>query len=353
MTNSTLEHQDLEHVRAAVGSHWQHLHGRRILITGCTGIIGKWLLASLNHAIRHEGLDTEAVLVSRDPDAFRRAFPGLIDDRHACWIRSDVRELHLPPSLEIHLAIHAATDVVMAPSSTDVLLTCALGTHRVLEQLARTRCQRMLLLSSGAVYGKVPPGLERIEESFVGGVCTTTPDSAYAEGKRFSELLCTLQGQALGMTIPMARCFAMVGPFLPPDRHFAIGNFIDAALNQRPIRVRGDGRPLRSYLYLADVTARLWLLLFQGQAGAYNLGSPEALTILELAMKVKTVLGAPVPIVVENKLAHGVHADRYIPDDRRLREAIALSPDIPLDEAIRRTAAWQMKQATGPMRQAT
>jgi nucleoside-diphosphate-sugar epimerase len=335
---------DLNYVVELVSPHWGQLNNQEIMITGGTGIIGKWMLASLNHARDSLGLNVDVVILSRNPDIFRKRYPELAEKKHITLIKGDVRSFSLPKVISPLWAIHAATDVVDQASQLEVLTACSLGTHHMVSQLAAANCKRMLLLSSGAVYGKVPSGTNAIPESLGGSIDTTNPLSAYAEGKRYAELLCTLLSAQHNMTIPMARCFAMVGPYLPLDKHFAIGNFIDSALNNRPIVIEGDGTPIRSYLYLADVAVQLWLLLFKGRTAAYNVGSSHPISIRSLAEKVLNVLGCAQPLEVKNKALHGVHANCYFPDTTLIHKEFELSQIIPIEESIIKTADWYRRK---------
>lgn len=331
---------DLDYVLEIVSPCWGQLNNQEILITGGTGIIGKWMLATLNHARDSLGLNVNVVVLSRNPEVFTKRYPELADKKRITLIKGDVRSFSLPKGVAPLWAIHAATDVVDQSSQLEVLTTCSSGTHHMVSELAAANCKRMLMLSSGAVYGKVPLGTNGIPESLVGSVDISNPLSAYAEGKRYAELLCTLLSTQHNMTIPMARCFAMVGPYLPLEKHFAIGNFIGSALNNRPIVIEGDGTPVRSYLYLADVAAQLWLLLFKGRTAAYNVGSNQPISIRSLAEKVLTVLGCAQRLEVKNKALHGVHANCYYPDTTLIEREFELNQIIPIEKSIIKTADW-------------
>lgn len=336
---------DLDYVLELVSPHWGQLNNQEIVLTGGTGIIGKWMLATLNHARDSLGLNVDVLILSRNPELFTKRYPELAGKKHVNLIKGDVRSFSLPKGIAPFCAIHAATDVVDQSTQLEVLTTCSVGTHHMVSQLAAANCKRMLLLSSGAVYGKVPPGTNAISESLVGSVDTTNPLSAYAEGKRYAELLCTLLSAQHNITIPMARCFAMVGPYLPLNKHFAIGNFIDSALNNRPIVIEGDGTPVRSYLYLADVAAQLWLLLFKGRTAAYNVGSNQPISIRSLAEKVLSVLGCTQPLEVKNKALHGVHANCYYPDTNLIQQEFDINKIIPIEKSIIKTADWYRRVA--------
>lgn len=337
--------EDLNAIHAALAEYWDLLRDGRLLVTGGTGIIGKWLLQALLDADLRRGLNLRVDVLSRSPAAFAASMPALAGDARIRWLHGDVRSFKVDTDARYDYVVHAATDVVNPLNQADVLDSCVIGTKNVLFQAARSGVKRLLLLSSGAVYGKAPKELGAIGEDFCGSLNCLDPASAYAEGKRCSELLCSLEAARSGMQIPVARCFALVGPYLPLGKHFAIGNFIEAALARKPIIIHGDGTPVRSYLYMADVTIWLLTLLFAGRSCvAYNVGSEDAVSIRDLAALVNEELGGGLPINIENQSYHGAHADIYYPSTARIRGEFSLPKPLPLRTAIARTAAWYSTQ---------
>lgn len=341
MNGASMPRRDLDAIVALVGQDWESLRGQRVLVTGGTGIIGKWLLSSLIHANRTLGLGCSATVLTRDAAAFRMAHSGITGATEVTLLEGDVRDFALATDVPHSHVIHAATDVVAKASAASVLDTCVAGTRHVIDRARGVGATRMLLLSSGAVYGKTPPSMARIPEDYNGAPDCQSSAAAYAEGKRCAELLCAMASEEGDITIPVARCFAMVGPYLPLDKHFAIGNFIGDALRDEPIHINGDGTPLRSYLHAVDVTSWLWALLFRGQGRrAYNVGSESPISIAQLAARVVEVLESTSDIHVLAQPTPGAHSQGYVPATSRIFSELGLIQTVHLDEAIARTAAW-------------
>src|SRR3981189_2657493 len=340
-TTNRLAH-DLDNILARTEPLWQELRGQRILITGATGFFGCWLLESFAWANRRLDLHARAVGLPRNPGRLAEKAPQLEQDPAITLHATDVRHGDFPQGPFSHV-IHAATEASSKLNTESPLVmfdTIVEGTRRSLQFSIASSVNRFLFVSSGAVYGTQPPQLALVGESFEGGPDPLNPASAYAEGKRSAEMLCSLAASPR-LATTVARCFAFVGPYMRLDAHFAIGNFIADRLHHRPIRVQGDGSPVRSYLYASDLMVWLWTILFQGQSRrAYNVGSEEAVNITSLAQGVAAALPPVVDVNIASTATPGAPAHRYVPCTARAREELGLRAEVPLREASCRTHAW-------------
>ncbi len=334
---------DLDHILAHTEGLWEKLRGKRIFITGGTGFMGRWLLESFAWANDNLNLNASALVLTRNKEAFQTKAPNLAENPAIQFHIGDVRDFDFPEGQFSHI-IHAATSASAKLNEEDPLLmfdTIVEGTRHTLDFAVHCGAGKFLLTSSGAVYGKQPPEMTHIPEDYRGAPDSADPNSAYGEGKRAAELLCAIYAKKYGIESKIARCFAFVGPYLPLDIHYAIGNFIRDGLNGGPIQVKGDGTPYRSYLYAADLAIWLWTFLFKGEScRPYNVGSDEAISIKEVAYKVAASFPNSPKVLVAKSPVPGRSVERYVPAIKKARESLGLDCPVNTDEAINRTVKW-------------
>ena len=300
---------------------------RRIFITGGTGFFGK---SMLDYRLRHpdwKGAQAEWIILSRAPERFAEAYPQLANQAGIAFVGGDVRDFAFPTG-HFDAIIHAATSAITTLSDEEMTSVILDGARHVVDFAKAAECRTILFTSSGAVYGP------RTEPATENNACN--PATAYGKGKLAAEQMLIDSG----LDVKIARCFAFVGPHLNRKIHYAIGNFIQDCIEGNSITINGDGTPLRSYLYADDLVEWLFAILERGEtARPYNVGSAEALSILELAERVRRVLGTSNEIIVKGKAEPGAKPSVYVPEIGRAQGELGLSVSVSLDEAIRRTVA--------------
>jgi len=335
--------EDMGHILEHTKELWEEIRDKQIFVTGGTGFFGSWLLESFAWANSKLNLNASALVLTRNPDAFLRKAPHLATNKAIRFHKGDVRSFEFP-SGSFYQIIHAATEASAKLNNENplqMLDTIVEGTRHTLDFARHCGARSFLLASSGAIYGKQPPELTNIPEEYNGAPAPECPSSAYGEGKRIAEHLCALYARQFGIEAKIARCFAFVGPYLPLDTHFAIGNFIRDGLRSRPIHIQGDGTPYRSYLYAADLAIWLWTILFRGKSGRpYNVGSEQHMTIADLAETVAHCFHPAVNVHVAGKSVPGQPAQRYVPATKRAEAELNLHLTVDLQEAINRTIRW-------------
>lgn len=321
---------------------WMDLKDANIFITGGTGFIGCWILESLIYATRRLNLNIKATVLTRSIDAFVAKAPHLATSPFVVLLEGDVSNFSFPIG-NFSYVIHAATEASAELNENyplQMFKTVIDGTERVLDFAVHKKVLKMLFLSSGAVYGQQPWEMLNVPESYIGGPSCTDPRATYAEAKRSAEMLCAIYQKQYGLQTSIARIFALLGPYLSLDIHFAAGNFIRDAIHGRQIVIKGNGRPCRSYLYTSDLVVYLWHILVRGMScKPYNVGSEVGISIRDLAERVSELLGGVAPLILNSEDA-GWNQGRYVPSVELISSQLGLSQTVTLDQAILRTAMW-------------
>jgi dTDP-glucose 4,6-dehydratase len=317
------------------------LDGARILLTGGTGFVGKWILRTAKLAQENSQVKIELVVPTRQLFALHVQYALQIGCPNVSFVVGNFIEDKVDIG-RVDMIIHAAT-----PASAKLNAENPSGMLRLnisaMESVLRLANEDtpLLFTSSGAVYGTQAESMTHIPE---GTIVPNPPKdqlNAYAQGKQAAEQMCRDAG-AEGRCKPIiARLFAFGGEYLPRDTHFAIGNFVQNALDRKPIVVNGDGQARRSYLYGADMATWLWSALAHGGIGEpLHIGSERSISILELARCVARVSGEVlnyVPeVIVSLPVNDSVPVHQYVPSTLQTRTILEVKEWTTLDETITR-----------------
>jgi dTDP-glucose 4,6-dehydratase len=282
-------------------------------------------------------------LLTRNRQRFLNHYPQYEDLPNLSIHQGDILTPDsLPEAQTFTHIIHAAADSTHGPALSPLQRfdQIVVGTRNMLDYAVSHGTKRFLYISSGAVYGRQPADLTGLPEDWSGSPELDNPAQAYGLGKRAAEHLCHLYRAVHQLEVVIARCFAFVGPDLPLDVHFAIGNFIQDALANDVITVGSDGTAVRSYLEQSDLAIWLTTMLIHGEAGAtYNVGSDHAVSIAELAHLIADLIAPGKAVHILGSPQASGSRSRYVPDISKARQNLGLNVNVCLANAIQKTAA--------------
>jgi nucleoside-diphosphate-sugar epimerase len=324
-------------------SRLEVLRDSTIVVTGGTGFVGTWIaeaIAALNDV--HE-FGISLIITSRT-HGFRSPEKAHLALRNDITLETrDVRtETHLPAATRF--VIHLAGNPDSRHHASYPLETMSVvgeGTAAALRATTTTHNLRKFLnMSSATAYGPQPLDVEAILETSPDRPLADSVSRCYAEAKRYGEALCIAARSQSRVPTVSVRPFAFIGPYHDLGTPWAINSFVGDALHRRPIRVLGDGQTVRSYLYGADVASWvLQALTDSGSAGPINIGSPHAVSLLELAQLVSRSVSPALEIDLGMALSDTAPVSRLVPDVARAT-GMGAAVTIGLDSAVSRTLEW-------------
>lgn len=235
-----------------------------------------------------------------------------------------------------HLASPASVpDYQKYPEETALVNTA--GTRGALKA-AKAHGAKFLFTSTSEVYGD--PHEHPQKESYWGNVNPHGVRACYDEAKRFGEMMTMLYVRKHGVDGRIVRIFNTYGPRMRPNDGRVISNFINQALEGKPITVYGDGTQTRSLCYISDMVTGL-ISLMEGdktKGEVVNIGNPEEYTMLDLAKKIKAMMN------VSSEIIHmELPADdptKRKPDIAKAKTLLGWVPVVTADEGLIKTIEY-------------
>jgi len=237
-----------------------------------------------------------------------------------------------------HLAAAVGVRLIVE-SPVRTLETNISGTEVILQLCAKKK-KKLLIASTSEVYGKSTDFPFREDGDIVLGP-TSIGRWAYASSKAIDEFLAIAYYREKDCPIVIARLFNTIGPRQTGKYGMVVPRFVEAALSGKDLEVYGNGKQSRCFTHIKDVIAIISRMIKDDKCfgEAFNVGSSEEITIIELAKKIIALCNSSSQIrIVPYDVAYGEgfeDMERRVPSQKKLKEYFGIVPNTSLDETLK------------------
>lgn len=306
---------------------FRQLDGKRVFISGATGLIGMHLMTML-YVLKRDGYKIEAAgQFHHQPAAYTKELVRLGEF-------GLYRDYQAPESdFIIHSAGYGQPIAFMA-QATDTIQVNTAATKYLLDSLSTNG--KFLFVSSNEVYH----GLQKefATEEDIGTTTPYHPRAGYIEGKRAGEAI-TYAYRKNGVNALSARLNLTYGPGARANDRRALSVFIDQAIKTGHIEMKFAGRETRTCCYARDTAIMLWRTLLHGKEPVYNVGERSTTSIAELAQIVAKLTGSTISTPDDGNELSGSHALPRM-DVSLMEQDLGKVDYINLEEGLKRTIQW-------------
>jgi UDP-glucose 4-epimerase len=317
------------------------LEGKRIFVTGGAGFIGTTLARELvdrNEVVAYDNLHRDALSGTE-----------LGEHENYSLIQGDVldaeslRAAAAGATHFVHCAAIAGVDTVLQ-SPVRVMRVNVIGTYNALEAALATldTLERFVDFSTSEVFGTHAFRVEEGQVSTIGSVGEAR--WTYAVSKLAGEHMAHAYHDELRLPAVTVHPFNVYGPGQIGGG--AIRAFIENAVADRDLTVRGDGSQIRAWTYVTDMVSGVLACLEHPSAvgQTFNIGNPRSsVTVYDLAQRIKRISGTRGEIVFAP--LDYVDVELRIPNVEKARSVLGWEPEVELDEGLEKTIAWYRARA--------
>ena len=338
-----LVEQDYERVASLLKDF--NITGKRIMITGATGMIGSFIVSSLLHADEVYGLGNTVVGLCRNAAKLKSLVAA----------DSSFLEIHTIPDIAdfiddfpVDYVIHTAcntTSSYMMSNPVETVDGIYRGTRAVLEYARKVKPTKVIFLSSMEVYGEISEETVVDEDSLLGNLTVSSVRSGYPMAKRLSENLAVAYSAEYRVPVCILRLAQTFGVVTKPDTRYFY-QLIESAVKGNDIILRTKGDKINNFCYLSDAVRAMIYIMHNGADGEiYNVSDRSStMTIREMAeLTADRLADGKIKAVVElDEVLASKYAktSKYIMDSTKLNK-LGWKAEVHLEDALRRNVEYQ------------
>ncbi len=312
-----------------------------ILVTGGAGFIGSNLVEALlargERVVAFDNFNSYY-----NPQRKRLNVVPFLDNANFRLVEGDIRDRPLLDELfkgePIRRVAHLAAMAGVRFSIQDPVLYRDVnvgGTQNLVEVSIEHGVEHFVYASSSSVYGDA-------EVPYKEDARTDRPLSPYAATKKMAEVMLYTYHYLYKLPVTLLRFFTVYGPKGRPD--MAVYLFTDWIDRGVPVRLYGDGSQGRDYTYVSDTVSGVVAALDRpGGYEIYNLGNSHPQSNAHLIEIIEQELGKKA--VIERHDYPSLDPQQTCADITRARRDLGYSPQVPLEEGVRRFVAWYKENA--------
>jgi len=284
--------EDLERIAASEAVDWEALRGKRILVTGATGLIGSLAARALVCASVERSLGLQVAALVRSLEKGKAMLGAFLED----GLELVVGDILSPIAVDgpVDYILHGASvttskDFVDHPVET--ILTTLKGTEHLLDLARQKQVKSMVYFSSMEIYGVPDPAnytelpfseentaqtAAVLRETDYGYIDPLQVRSSYSEGKRMAEGLCAAYAHEYQVPVKMVRLAQTFGAGIPKNENRVFAQFARSIMEGKDIVLHTDGSKAHCYCYTTDAVLGILTVLLRGADGeAYNISNEE------------------------------------------------------------------------------
>jgi UDP-glucuronate decarboxylase len=281
MNNHILE-DDLSYINDKIGASKSKFLDSTILITGCAGFLGYYIMHFLANYAKQLGIrkiiGLDSFLLNTPKWITELADEKIVEIQKFDIISDNIEDVN--GSKDANFVIHMASIASPTFYRKYPLVTIDAniwGLRKLLDYYCNKNLKGFLFFSSSEIYGDPSPDFIPTPEIYRGNVSTIGPRACYDESKRFGETLCEVFAHKYNMPIGIARPFNNFGPGMRLDDKRVPADFAKSIFENKDITIFSDGYATRTFCYVADAIVGYFKILLNGKFDIFNIGieSPE------------------------------------------------------------------------------